>query len=94
MIAYSFAMHFLDEMHINKIAVERLHRRRGLARMLMEEAIIFARAHDIRTVALEVRASNEPAQAFYRSLGFDESYRRSRYYPDGETAVVMTLVVG
>ena len=39
---------------------------------------------------LEVRKSNESAQAFYRHLSFESSYIRPRYYPDGESAVVMT----
>ncbi|HVR43484.1 MAG TPA: ribosomal protein S18-alanine N-acetyltransferase [Thermoanaerobaculia bacterium] len=90
-VAYNFAMHFMDEMHINKIAVARSFRRRGLARSLMDDALSFAREHDIRLIALEVRESNQPAQAFYSSLSFDIAYIRARYYPDGESAVVMTL---
>lgn len=88
-VAYCFSMHFLDEMHINKIAVADAWRRHGLAKALMDDAIEFARARGIASIALEVRESNEGARAFYRALGFDERYRRPRYYPDGETAVVM-----
>jgi len=41
---------------------------------------------------LELRASNLPALAFYRSLGFTEAGRRPRYYHDPiEDALLMRL---
>ena len=36
-----------------------------------------------------MRESNQGAQDFYRRLEFAPLYKRPRYYPDGETAVVM-----
>lgn len=88
-IGYCFSMYFLEEMHVNKIAIAAAWRRRGVAKLLMDDAMAFARAHGVESVALEVRESNESARAFYIALGFEERYRRQRYYPDGETAVVM-----
>ena len=42
-------------------------------------------------MTLEVRDSNEAAQALYRSFGFEVAGRRPRYYTDdGEDALVMT----
>jgi len=42
-----------------------------------------------------VRASNQNALGFYRSFGFSESGRRSRYYADPEEdAVLMSLKLG
>ncbi len=44
-----------------------------------------------RGYTLEVRVSNEAAQALYRGFGFDLAGRRARYYTDdGEDALVMT----
>ena len=41
---------------------------------------------------LEVRASNEAAQAMYRKFGYEEVGRRPRYYKDNdEDAILMTL---
>jgi ribosomal-protein-alanine N-acetyltransferase len=88
-IAYLFAMWFFDEMHVNKIAVEEKERRRGIALRLMEQCMDFAAMHEIRTISLEVRQSNEVAQEFYRRLDFEPLYVRPRYYPDGEAAVIM-----
>jgi ribosomal-protein-alanine N-acetyltransferase len=92
-IGYLFAMWLFDEMHVNKIAVIEQERRKGIADLLMERCIEFARSHDVQTISLEVRQSNHGAQDFYRHLAFKSSYIRPRYYPDGEAAVVMTREV-
>ena len=89
-IGYLFSMWIFDEMHVNKIAVAEEARREGIADALMERCLAFAREHDITTISLEVRESNEGAQAFYRHLAFEPVYVRRNYYPDGEAAVVMT----
>ncbi len=89
-IGYVFAMWFFDEMHVNKIAVTRRERRRGIAAELMARCVEFARIHRIKTVSLEVRVTNKGAQEFYKMLDFQATYVRQRYYPDGEAAVVMT----
>lgn len=88
---YLFAMWIFEEMHVNKIAVAQQMRRQGIAERLMAKALSFAREHGIERISLEVRASNETAQAFYAHLGFTTTYVRKRYYPDGESALVMTL---
>ena len=86
---YVFAMYYLDEMHINKIATHERSRRSGIASRLMAACREFGIAHGVKTISLEVRQSNEPAQAFYRRLNFHPVYVRRNYYPDGEAAVVM-----
>ena len=88
-IGYLFAMWFFDEMHVNKIAVDESERRRGIAVRMMAQCLDFASMHEIRTISLEVRESNEGAQEFYRSLDFEPLYVRPRYYPNGEAAVIM-----
>lgn len=89
-IGYLFAIWILDELHVNKIAVTPAERRRGVADALMADCFAFSRTRGITSITLEVRRSNEGAQAFYRRLGFASAYVRRRYYPDGEDAVVMT----
>ncbi len=92
-VGYVFAMWFFDEMHVNKIAVDERLRRTGIAWALMQRCIAFARPNGIKTISLEVRKTNEGAIDFYRFLGFEASYLRPRYYPDGEAAVIMTMVL-
>jgi ribosomal-protein-alanine N-acetyltransferase len=89
-IGYVFAMWLFEEMHVNKIAVVKSERRRGIARLLMEHCLAFAREHEVVTISLEVRQSNQGAQDFYRSIDFKPAYIRPKYYPDGESAVVMS----
>ena len=89
-VGYLFAMWFFDEMHVNKIAVDAGERRKGIADTLMDRCFAFARQQRIRLISLEVRETNAGAQDFYRHLHFEATYVRPRYYPDGESAVVMT----
>jgi len=42
-----------------------------------------------KELLLEVRVSNVPAMSLYLHLGYAGIYTRSRYYADGEDAVVM-----
>lgn len=71
-----------EEMHILNLAVHPQHRRRGLARRLLSEGMNQARDLGARVAWLEVRPSNTPALALYRSFGFQEVGRRPRYYDD------------
>lgn len=88
-VGYLFAMWIFDEMHVNKIAVAESERRQGIADALMARCFDFAREHEVASISLEVRLSNTSAQEFYKHLDFKASYLRPRYYPDGESAVVM-----
>ncbi|HEY0156750.1 MAG TPA: ribosomal protein S18-alanine N-acetyltransferase [Thermoanaerobaculia bacterium] len=88
-VGYLFSMWIFDEMHVNKIAVAESERRQGIADALMARVFDFARDHEVASITLEVRLSNAGAQDFYKHLDFKASYLRPRYYPDGESAVVM-----
>ena len=67
----------LQEPDMMTIAVADTHRRRGIARMLVEELI---RPLDAYQLTLEVRASNAPAIALYEKLGFTQVGLRKNYY--------------
>jgi ribosomal-protein-alanine N-acetyltransferase len=43
----------------------------------------------VRSVKLEVRASNEPARSLYDDFGFVHRRTVPRYYSDGEDALVL-----
>ncbi len=90
LVGYLFSMYVLDEMHINKIAVDHRLRRTGVATAIMEDCFRFARSHELRMISLEVRESNTGARRFYEALSFHTAYRRPNYYPDNETALVMS----
>jgi ribosomal-protein-alanine N-acetyltransferase len=92
--AFLLAWHVADELHVLNVATRAELRRRGIARALLQHAVRYARENAIRSVFLEVRASNVAARALYGGLGFSEVNVRARYYPDGEDAVEMALVLG
>jgi RimJ/RimL family protein N-acetyltransferase len=61
------------------------HRRRGIGRALLEQAVEWARRAGIRKLELHVFPWNEPAIALYESFGFvREGYRKGHYQRDGE----------
>ena len=82
------------EAHLLLMAVDLPHRRRGLGRALFEWLAPLARAGDVATVSLEVRADNPAARAFYANLGFEEEGRLARYYDGRLDAVRMRARIG
>lgn len=78
-----------DVADLTRIAVAPAHRRRGLARRLLEDAQRVAGGAGAERMLLEVEASNVAAIGLYVSAGFVEIDRRRGYYADGSTAIVM-----
>jgi len=61
------------------------HRRRGVGRMLLEQAAAWAQESDVRKLELHVFPWNEPAIRLYETFGFErEGVRREHYRRDGE----------
>jgi ribosomal-protein-alanine N-acetyltransferase len=90
-IAFVIAWHVVDEIHVLSLATRPDRRRAGVGRLLMQEVLALARGKHAARVLLEVRRSNAPALALYRSIGFFASGVRARYYADDEDAIEMTL---
>ncbi|MFN7987631.1 MAG: ribosomal protein S18-alanine N-acetyltransferase [Thermoanaerobaculia bacterium] len=88
---YVFCAFAGGEIHVNKIAVDPAWRRKGVARLLMQEVLDLGTRIAAEEIYLEVRPSNLPARNFYVTLGFREVGRRPQYYADGEDALVMSL---
>ena len=76
-VGYVGSQTVLQEADMMNIAVADSHRRRGIAKMLVEELI---RQLDAYQLSLEVRASNTPAIALYETLGFSQVGLRKNYY--------------
>jgi dihydroorotate dehydrogenase electron transfer subunit len=88
-IAYICPRYLLDEGHIYNIAVQRAFRKLGVGRLLLEKAIGICQEKGVVTLYLEVRNSNQSAIALYRKIGFVSTGTRSRYYENGEDAILM-----
>ena len=80
------------ECYMDNLAVAPELRRGGIGRALMEALIREARGKGASFLTLEVRGSNVPALALYRSLGFFEAGRRKNFYRNPpEDALILTL---
>lgn len=81
----------LDEAEIITLATIPAHRRCGLARGLLEAAVMCCAARGAMLMHLEVAAENRPASALYLGLGFRQVGHRPRYYADGGDALLLRL---
>ena len=79
----------MDEANIMTIAIHPAWQKRGLAARLLGYLIQQARAQQAEGLTLEVRPSNQAALALYQKFGLVEVGRRSRYYDDGEAALIL-----
>ena len=91
---YVVAHRAADEGEILNLGVAAAHRRQGIGRALVERVLQALAERGVRTVYLEVRASNAAARRLYESLGFGEVARRARYYRRPvEDAVVLRAAI-
>jgi ribosomal-protein-alanine N-acetyltransferase len=89
-VGYSGLMLTGEDAHVTTIAVDPAwHRHKIGTRMLLNLARQAVR-REARHLTLEVRMSNEPAQAMYRRFGFHPAGIRKNYYIEtNEDALVM-----
>jgi ribosomal-protein-alanine N-acetyltransferase len=87
-LGYLICSRYDQVWHLMNIAVDPDARRRGLAKMLLDEML--ERAGRDEAYTLEVRTSNGAAIALYERFGFRPAGTRRRYYADtGEDALIM-----
>ena len=79
----------IDELHITFIAVHPMHQRKGLGRILFSDLIKLSNPLQTNHIHLEVKNNNEPAKAFYKSMGFKTVGNRSNFYKDGSDALIL-----
>ena len=80
----------LDELHITSIAVQPIHQRKGLGKFLLSDLIKRSSLLSANQIHLEVKDTNIPAKAFYKSMGFKTIGNRSNFYKDGSDALLLT----
>ena len=74
---------------IQTIAIGAENQGGGLGGQLLDSMLDAAEALSVRFIFLEVRADNYPAINLYASRHFNRMSERVKYYPDGETAIIM-----
>jgi ribosomal-protein-alanine acetyltransferase len=91
-MGFAVACLLSPQAELESIAVAEAEQRRGIGRKLFFAMVEELEAAGVCEVLLEVRASNQRARGFYRSLGWNEAGIRPRYYADPEEdAVLMSL---
>jgi ribosomal-protein-alanine N-acetyltransferase len=91
LVGFAGVWMMVDEAHITTFGVHPDWRRQGIGRQLLLNLAELSIAIGARRMTLEVRVSNDAAQALYGAFGFEVAGRRPRYYSDdGEDALIMT----
>lgn len=80
--------------HVTTLGVAPEHRRRGIARRMLERVEDGFRRRNVRMVRLEVRSVNTGAQQLYRDLGYVVTQRLPRYYSNGGDGLLMVKSLG
>ncbi len=94
-IEYGFSnfkkLGFVKKGHVVSVAVLEEHRKKGIGRVLVEEAIAGIKSKKADELYLEVRCSNNDAVRLYEKIGFIIKQRLKAYYRDGEDAYLMAI---
>jgi ribosomal-protein-alanine N-acetyltransferase len=93
-LGYFVLMAAAGEAHLLNLSIAAAHQRNGHGSWLLGEAMALARQQGARSLFLEVRPSNNAAQALYTRFGFRKIAVRRGYYPahaGREDALVLTL---
>lgn len=79
-VGYVGSQSVMEQADMMNIAVNPDYRRQGIAESLIERLVSELKDKQVSSLTLEVRASNAPAIALYRKLGFIQVGKRSNYY--------------
>ena len=82
---------FVKKGHLVSVAVLPEYRKKGVGKILVDEAIKGIRMRGCVEMYLEVRCSNNGAVRLYESLGFIIRQQLKSYYRDGEDAFLMAI---
>ncbi|KAM0686516.1 N-terminal acetyltransferase A complex catalytic subunit ard1 [Conglomerata obtusa] len=85
----------IEKGHIISLCVEKEYRRKGIAKMLLQNIVDMYKIKSIKNyrVGLKVRISNNVAIDFYSKNGFNIVSTENKYYGDNEDAYTMEIVL-
>ena len=78
----------IDELQLVLIAVHPSHQCKGLGKVLLSDLIKRSKLLRTKFIHLEVKDTNEPAKALYKSMGFKIKGNRTNFYKDGSDAIL------
>ena len=90
LLGYLIISRYVDAWHVMNVAVAPEHRRRGIAKALLDRLFEVTADDGRRGYTLEVRVSNRGAIKLYEQAGFRRRGIRRGYYTDNrEDALIM-----
>lgn len=78
------------ECELNNIAVDKAHRKRGIAKKILDTLITTAKSSGIETMFLEVEKTNDTAIKLYSQFGFSQIAVRKNYYGENLDALIFS----
>ncbi len=88
-LGYIGLLKTIDELCVLKIAIVPEFRRLGLAKKLIDKALLIKEKENIKTFYLEVESKNTNAIKFYEKMGFKTLSIRKNYYQNQDDCNVM-----
>ncbi len=92
--AYGLISIAANEAHILNLCVAPVFQGQGLGKLMLLKLMDTAKALDVKSVFLEVRASNDFAIKLYDNAGFNQLGLRKDYYPADKNGREDALVFG
>ena len=89
LIGYLSARIFEDHAEILNIVVEKEFQKQGIGTKLLQTLINEVEKRTIKSVILEVRASNHNAQNLYQTLGVEKILTKPNYYPNEDAYIFL-----
>ncbi len=89
---FVLARRIVDLLEIDLVGVRPSMRRVGVARGLLEALLGVEGRAGLSEARLELASANQAAQRLYDGLGFVVVGRRTRYYPDGDDALILSRI--
>ena len=91
-IGYAVLWCVLDQGELANLAIDAEHRGGGYGSELLARVLDLARERGVKSMYLEVRASNDAAVGLYRRFGFAEIGVRRGYYERPREDALMMMV--
>lgn len=83
-----------DKAQINNFYIVKDFQGKKFGKKFMDYIMNYFKSIKIKEITLEVRSSNKVAINLYESYGFKAITTRNNYYPNGENALLMYLMIG
>lgn len=94
LVGYAGLMVVGDEAHVTTVVVDPANRAAGIGTRLMLQLVDHALESGAQSLTLEVRVSNQAAQALYRRFGMSPVGVRKKYYVEEDALIMWAHDIG